>query len=105
MENILNNDENKELFLKAIILGINYGKSRNASYYLENIEKELFKLKERNLKFNEKILKYDINNNNEKYFLLNYENNILNYNVTLDPDIKNLALKKVKEKEEKLQNG
>ena len=37
MENILNNSENKEIFLKAIILGINYGKSSNANYYLEKI--------------------------------------------------------------------
>jgi len=68
MDNILNNNENKEIFLKAIILGINYGKSINANYYLENIEKELLKLNEKNVKIN----------NNENFFLLKYVNNIIN---------------------------
>ena len=58
MNNILNNDENKEIFLKAIILGINYGKSMNANYYLENIEKELLKLNEKNVKIIMKIFLY-----------------------------------------------
>ena len=37
MQNILNNNENKEIFLKAIILGISYGKTQYADYYLESI--------------------------------------------------------------------
>jgi hypothetical protein len=43
IENILNNEEYKKMFLKAILLGITYGKSNNADYYKESIEKELKK--------------------------------------------------------------
>jgi hypothetical protein len=44
MESLLNDDENKKMFLKAVILGINYGKSNRANYYLDNLERELSKL-------------------------------------------------------------
>ena len=44
IENILNNEEYKKMFLKAILLGITYGKSNNADYYKESIEKELKKI-------------------------------------------------------------
>jgi hypothetical protein len=43
IENILNNEEYKKIFLKAILLGITYGKSNNSEYYKESIEKELKK--------------------------------------------------------------
>ena len=52
-----------------------------------------------------KDLRLDLEKVNNGITLSESELNILNYNVTLDPDIKNLALKNVKEKEEKLQNG
>ena len=38
MENILNNNEYKIYFLKAILLGIDYGTSSNASNYKKNIQ-------------------------------------------------------------------
>ena len=46
IENILNNNHYKSIFLKAILLGINYGKSNNVNYYINNIEKELSELNE-----------------------------------------------------------
>lgn len=46
IENILNNNEYKSIFLKAILLGINYGKSINVNYYINNIEKEILELNE-----------------------------------------------------------
>ena len=45
MDNILNNDEQKIIFLKAILLGINYGQSDNVKYYINNIENEITKWK------------------------------------------------------------
>ena len=57
MEKILNNNEMKQLFLRAIILGINYGKSNKSDYYLDNIQKELAKLDTPN----DLILKYENN--------------------------------------------
>ena len=79
MEEILNNIENKEIFLKAIILGITYGKSNKANYYLENIEKELQKLNDKNNnKDNNKNIDKNNDKNNENIFILKYENNLLN---------------------------
>lgn len=49
-------------------------------------------------------LKADLEKVNSGIALAVSELDKLNYNVTLDPTIKDLALKKVKEKEEKLQN-
>ena len=43
IENILNSEEYKKIFLKAILLGITYGKSNNSEYYKESIENELRK--------------------------------------------------------------
>lgn len=44
MEDLFSNDVNKIIFLKAILLGINYGKSDKVSFYKENIELEIIKL-------------------------------------------------------------
>lgn len=81
VENILNNNEYKLFFLRAILLGIDYGSSNNPNYYKKNIQNEIFKLL--NFKSNntdsEKI---EIKNNNIKNInnisLTKYENNILN---------------------------
>lgn len=52
IENILNNDEYKLTFLKAILLGINYGQSNNIEYYKENIQHEIFKIHEKKTAIN-----------------------------------------------------
>lgn len=52
-----------------------------------------------------KDLRLDLEKVNNIISLAEDELNKLNYNATIDPDIKDLTLKKVKEKEEKLQNG
>jgi len=57
LENLLNNDSNKLLFLKAIMLGITYGSSDKKNYYIENIENEIKKI-------NNKINKNDVVNIN-----------------------------------------
>lgn len=57
LENLLNNDSNKLLFLKAIMLGITYGSSDKKNYYIENIENEIKKI-------NNKINKNDVININ-----------------------------------------
>ena len=44
VEKVVSNDEQKLIFLKAIILGINYGKSNNSEQYRKNIEDEIYKL-------------------------------------------------------------
>lgn len=78
LEQIINNNENKIIFLKAILLGITYGKKENPDYYKENIEKEIENLnnlyeKEKNIKnvqlvnvvknIEKEIINEDVNNN------------------------------------------
>ena len=68
LENILNNDDNKLIFLKAVMLGINYGKSENSAYYIENIEREIKKIS------NKREME-ELNKNNKVFD--KYEKNLL----------------------------
>ena len=67
IENILNNDDYKLIFLKAILLGINYGKSNNITYYIDNIEKEINIINEK--KINKNYIKNNIIEKNENTIL------------------------------------
>jgi len=78
IENILNNNEYKILFLKAVILGINYGKSNNSDYYLDNIEKEIIKLNNLN------HLNILTNLENQKTYTSNLINYLINQNYVLN---------------------
>ncbi len=65
LENVLNNDENKLIFLKAIMLGISYGSSDKKNYYIENIENEIKKIVDKINNVNNKInnnISYEKNN-------------------------------------------
>lgn len=64
IQNIINDDNHKLIFLKAILLGINYGKSTNSTYYISTIEKEIYNINEKN-SINEKK-KMDENNKKNK---------------------------------------
>ena len=55
LENVLNNDHNKLIFLKAIMLGITYGSSDKKNYYIENIENEIKKIVDKMNNVNNKI--------------------------------------------------
>ena len=50
MENILNNNDYKLIFLKAILLGISYGKSSNVNYYVQCIENEINNINSKKIK-------------------------------------------------------
>ena len=67
IENILNNDDYKLIFLKAILLGINYGKSNNITYYIDNIEKEINIINEK--KINKNYIKNNIIEKNDNNIL------------------------------------
>ena len=55
LENVLNNDHNKLIFLKAIMLGITYGSSDKKNYYIENIESEIKKIVDKMNKVDVKV--------------------------------------------------
>ena len=91
IENILNNDEYKLIFLKAILLGINYGQSTNIEYYKENIQHEILKIRNKqniviktnNLAKNPTLDKFEniINKLDEqKNYTLNLINNLSSNN-------------------------
>lgn len=71
LENILNNNQNKLFFLKAILLGINYGKSKNYQEYIAIIEKEIKKINEKKeLKNMDKIENRLILLDNQKKYII-----------------------------------
>jgi len=55
LENVLDNDHNKLIFLKAIMLGITYGSSDKKNYYIENIESEIKKIVDKMNKVDVKV--------------------------------------------------
>jgi len=59
VENLIYNDEYKLMFLKAVLLGINYGKSEQSNFYSQNINSEINKLIQKT-KTNNDTTKYDI---------------------------------------------
>jgi hypothetical protein len=72
LENIINNKDYKIIFLKAILLGINYGESNNVNYYKEALQKELLKINKKNLDIqNELNSEKEIENN---IFIQKYKN-------------------------------
>ena len=86
LHNILDNDENKLIFLKAIMLGINYGKSDRYNYYIENIEREINKILNNKMierKIDERKIGERINKIEEKDKIIEVEskNTILEKNI------------------------
>jgi len=65
VEKVVSNDEQKLIFLKAIILGINYGRSSNAEQYRKNIEDEIYKLAKK-INFDNLELQKSFNNFNNQ---------------------------------------
>ncbi len=72
VETIINNDEYKIIFLKAILLGINYGQTENSEFYLNNIQNEIDKI---NNKLNHpEVIKYKQLMKRNEFNMLNLEN-------------------------------
>ena len=84
IKEVIQTKENKIIFLKAILLGIKYGKMENSSFYENNIKNELNKLKEhKNIMETNYIKNIDNYDNIVKMFskkildLENYRSNII----------------------------
>jgi hypothetical protein len=76
LNNIINNNDYKIIFLKAILLGINYGESNNVNYYKEALQKELLKINKKNLEIESEINSEKIIENN--IFIQKYKNILIN---------------------------
>jgi hypothetical protein len=81
IETLVNNDEYKIIFLKAILLGINYGKSNNAEFYMNNIKGEVDKIY--NKLNNPNIIKYNniIKKSESQIINLEYQKSITLSNI------------------------
>jgi hypothetical protein len=71
VETLINNDEHKIIFLKAILLGINYGKSDNSDFYINNIKNEINKIY--NKLNHPEIIKYNNIIKKNEYQIINLE--------------------------------
>ncbi len=92
-DHILSNDEYKLFFLKAIMLGINYGRSDNVEYYANNIQNEInsmtLKIKSKNennqksnveLHHNATTTEDDLSDIKKEYFnIKRYDDNIKSF--------------------------
>jgi hypothetical protein len=96
LEQIINNNENKIIFLRAILLGITYGKKENSDYYKENIEKEIENLnnlyqKDKNIKDVQNIQNVE---NIQKETINEYiNNNLINNNLINNNNEQNIDKK------------
>ena len=81
LDNILNNNEHKLIFLKAILLGIGYGKSENVDFYIKNINNEINNIT--NSVNNPEIKKYDELIKKQENIIIQkeYQKNILISNI------------------------
>ena len=77
IENIMNNNDQKVIFLKAILLGITYGESSNINKYKDSIEKEILKLSNKDIIQSNNLNENNLNNNNLNNNNLNSANNII----------------------------
>jgi len=88
INNILNDNHSKIFFLKAILLGINYGNDNNSELYKTTIEKELSDLTKENIINEQSIIKQDIikqdiikqDNITQSNLLIQYRNKLLHLN-------------------------
>ena len=57
VENIIENNQNKILFLKAILLGIKYGRMENNQFYEESLLNEIQKIKNNDINYTNNLIK------------------------------------------------
>ena len=83
IENLIENNQHKILFLKAILLGIKYGRMENNEYYEQSIIKEIQKIVKNDEKYTDNLVnKIDTKINKGKILknisdLENLRNNII----------------------------
>ena len=67
VESVISNEDNRLIFLKAILFGINYGKSNTPDSYTKTIEEEILKIKDKksNVSITNKNSKNSVNNSSQ----------------------------------------
>jgi hypothetical protein len=89
IEEVIENNQNKILFLKAILLGIKYGKSENNNFYEESIINELKKITT-NSSYTENLVN-NIDTKINKGKILKDINDLENLRINIIKNINNLS--------------
>jgi hypothetical protein len=90
IETIIEKNENKILFLKAILLGIKYGKNENHQFYEESIINELKKITNLDSNYTNNLVN-TIDNKINKGKMLKEVNDLENLRVNIIKNINNLS--------------
>ena len=90
IKNIIKKNENKILFLKAILLGIKYGKNDNHQFYEESIINELKKITNHDSNYTNNLVN-NIDNKINKGKILKEINDLENLRVNIIKNINNLS--------------
>jgi hypothetical protein len=90
IETIIEKNENKILFLKAILLGIKYGKNENHQFYEESIINELKKITNLDSNYTNNLVN-TIDNKINKGKMLKEVNDLENLRINIIKNINNLS--------------
>ena len=90
IENLIENNQHKILFLKAILLGIKYGKNENNEYYEQSIINEIQKTVNNDSKYTDNLVN-KIDNKINKGKILKSINDLENLRNNIIKNINNLS--------------
>lgn len=90
IENLIENNQHKILFLKAILLGIKYGKNENNEYYEQSIINEIQKTFNNDSKYTDNLVN-NIDNKINKGKILKNINDLENLRNNIIKNINNLS--------------
>ena len=90
IENIIENNQHKILFLKAILLGIKYGKMNNNEYYEQSIINEIQKIVNDDPKYTDNLVN-KIDNKINKGKIIKNMNDLENLRTNIIKNINNLS--------------
>ena len=90
IEDIIENNKHRILFLKAILLGIKYGKMNNNQYYEQSIINEIQKIKNSDINYTNNLIN-NIDNKINKGKLLKDISDLENIRTNIIKNINNLS--------------
>ena len=90
IEDIIENNKHRILFLKAILLGIKYGKMNNNQYYEQSIINEIQKIKNSDINYTNNLIN-NIDNKINKGKILKDISDLENIRTNIIKNINNLS--------------
>ncbi len=90
IEDIIENNKQKILFLKAILLGIKYGRMNNNTFYEQSIINEIQKVKNSDINYTNNLIN-NIDNKINKRKIIKNINDLENLRTNIIKNINNLS--------------